>query len=228
MVAQTRTKARKVNARSNSRVKSAAKATAKAKASDALTIPQLKQAFDYIEDFASGAPDVEDFMREWRRVFHRPIEREHASAYLDFVARESRRRTLRVHRGGAEPGVYAGQGLIPGAVTPEGLRPYGAFPSYVASGFEVSIPIPAQGTACAAGLPGLGPQDAVPAVPAVPATTGGARGRAAGREKRTLRRHRGGRIPFSTAPPSALQNMATLFRGQPMPPSASPIENPYL
>ena len=103
-----------------------------------------------------------------------------------------------------------GQGMIPGQVTETGLKPYGAFPTYVSSGFEVGIPEPASRQACALGVSGLGPQD------------GGA---AAARKKRTLRKLRGGRIPFSTAPPSFMQNVATAWRGQQLPPSSSPIDN---
>jgi hypothetical protein len=183
------------------------------RASDALTIPQLKQAFDYIEDFASSRPDIKIFLKEWKKVFGRPLEEEQGRAYIEFISK-SNKRILRSHRGGSMLDTSTGQGMIPGQVTETGLKPYGAFPTYVSSGFEVGIPEPASRQACALGVGGLGPQD------------GGARAAAAAaRKKRTLRRLRGGRIPFSTAPPSFMQNAATAWRGQPLPPSSSPIDN---
>ncbi len=181
-----------------------------------LTIPQLKKAFDYIEEYAATMkPSIADFQKEWVKVFGRKISEDNVSAYLDFIA--NRKTGLRKFRGGAAPGLITGQGLIAGAVTDSGLRPYGIFQEYIGSGFEVGVPAMASQEMCATGF--VGPQGPAPTV-----VNGGRRREA----KRTLRRIRGGRFPFSTSPPSFSQNIFTQMRGQPLAPSDSAIENPYI
>jgi hypothetical protein len=178
-----------------------------------MTIPQIKTAFDYISQYImSEKPSVAEFKKEWKKVFHREMDDDNAKSYIEFVMKKPvAGRKLRKFRGGAEPGLVTGQGLVAGAVTDSGLRPYGVFPEYVASGFEVGIPEMSSKELCGNVL---GQQGPIPTAP-----SGG---------KRTLRRVRGGRFPFSTAPPSFTQNILTSFRGQELPASGSPIENPYI
>ena len=188
-----------------------------------LTIPELKMAFDYIELFAKSSPSVEDFQREWKRVFHRPIYKEHAESYLKFVeeAEQHRRPVLRKYRGrggGEGPGVFAGQGLVADAVTESGLRPYGIFQKYVADGFDIGIPQMSSQIACQQGL--QGPQGPLPSAP-----MDGGRRRGS---KRTLRKIRGGRFPESMNPTSLLQDIAIAWRGEQLPASPSALDNPYL
>jgi hypothetical protein len=183
----------------------------------ALTIPQLKHAFDYIEQYASAKPSIPDFQKEWKKVFNRPIQKEHAESYLKFAGTKP----LRRFRGGGGPGVYAGQGMLPGAVTDSGLRPYGAFQEYVSSGFEVGVPAMSNQVMCEQGI--VGPQGPLPGG----VLSGGGSGGSSKRRK-TLRRIRGGQFPQSTNPTSILQDISTAWKGLPLPASPSPIDNPYL
>jgi hypothetical protein len=191
-----------------------------------LTIPELKQAFDYIESFAKDRPSLKEFQEEWKKVFNRPIMAEHAKAYLEFTVKNAATGTRKLRkyrgRGGAEvPGVFAGQGLLPGDVTADGLRPYGIFQKYVSDGFEIGIPQMSSQVMCEKGI--VGPQGPLPSAPLV----GGAAA-ASQKRKRTIRKVRGGRFPQSMNPTSLLQDIATAWRGETMPASPSPLDNPYL
>jgi hypothetical protein len=186
-----------------------------------LTIPELKQAFDYIESFAKDKPSLKAFQDEWKKVFNRPIQAEHAKAYLDFTLKSGTRKLRKYRgRGGAEgPGVFAGQGMLPDQVTDTGLRPYGFFQKYVSDGFDIGIPQMSSQVMCEKGI--IGPQGPLPSAPLV--SSGGGK-----RKKRTLRKIRGGRFPASMNPTSLLQDIATAWRGETLPASPSPIDNPYL
>jgi hypothetical protein len=182
--------------------------------SKSLTIPQLKNAFDYIEKYGKGRPSVGDFQKEWKKVFGRPIEKDHADSYLKFI----QTKPLRHYRGG-NPGVFAGQGMIQGA-SDNGLRPYGVFQEYISSGFEVGIPAMSSQVMCEKGI--VGPQG--------PAPTGMSGGRALRIMRRSTRKRNvsGGNFPQSSNPTSLLHDISTAWKGLPLPASPSAIDNPYL
>jgi hypothetical protein len=88
-----------------------------------MTIPQLRKAFDHIELFVQKNPDVDDFCKEWKKVFGKDVSKEAARDYLAFV----REHPSKSQSGGAAPIDYdmrAGADI-----------PYGSFPEYVQSGF---------------------------------------------------------------------------------------------
>lgn len=126
------------------------------------TIPELRQAFDYIDEFVthriqSGVSKeqlVKELRREWQRVFFKPIQKKNATALLEhMIERVSKRRGLRGTRkrtrGGVapfmdsttQPSPYLAQGTPP---TGAGNLPlangqpstYGSFPTYLSKAFQ--------------------------------------------------------------------------------------------
>jgi hypothetical protein len=126
------------------------------------TIPELRQSFDYIDEFVahriqSAVPKdqlVKELQREWLRVFSKRMEKKSATALiehqLELAARKRRplrRHTQRRHRGGVAPvadwttqaGKYLASGLPP---TANGTYPmangspsaYGSLTAYVSKG----------------------------------------------------------------------------------------------
>lgn len=142
------------------------KAHSKRKQATALqTIPELRQSFDYIDEFAknrivSGVPKeqlVKEIQREWLRVFSKRIQKKNATAFVEHLMElTARRRGLRGTRkrtriqGGVapsmdpttQPGMYLASGLPP---TSSGHYPltngtpsvYGSLTSYISKGFQV-------------------------------------------------------------------------------------------
>lgn len=126
------------------------------------SIPELRQAFDYIDEFVkhriqSGVSKeqiVKELRREWQRVFSKPIQKKNATAFVEhMMERVSKRRGLRGTRkrtrGGVapfmdsttQPSPYLAQGTPP---TGAGNLPlandqssnYGSFPTYLSRGFQ--------------------------------------------------------------------------------------------
>lgn len=104
-----------------------------------MTIPQLRKAFDHIEDYTMALimreKDVKKrrqmFQDEWRKVFHRDVDDKAADAYLAFEAKKTKSSKTRKMRGGA---------ALAGAPLDYSTRPgiygvYGTFPEYISGGF---------------------------------------------------------------------------------------------
>ena len=189
-----------------------------------MSIPQLRKAFEYMENYASGvsggnAKTVDDIQTEWKKIFGgKGITKEQAKSYLNEYKS--------AQAGGASPGLYTAAGSIPGQITPGGYDVYGSYPKYLMSGFDVGVPRISQGDLCGKAevsstpLPGTGSN-----------LVGGARKksgskgktRKAGRKMRKTLRG-GNRIPEAVNPTTALQDAATAFRGQQMGPSPSAVD----
>lgn len=105
----------------------------------AMTIPQLRKAFDHIESYTmsllqrekDGKKRRHAFQEEWRRVFHRDIDEKAADAYLQFESKKAKPGKTRRMRGGA---------ALSGAPLDYSTRPgiygvYGTFPEYISGGF---------------------------------------------------------------------------------------------
>jgi len=125
-----------------------------AKKMDVLTIPELRRAFNYIEDYGQTlvkkptAQAVASFQDEWQKVFKKEIDHKAAAAYIahlkDLVQHAPKHapkhtRKHRKHRGGAaaldgaplmhtdRAGVYISPGVNQGS--------YALVPAYVDKGF---------------------------------------------------------------------------------------------
>jgi len=126
---------------------------------EALTIPELRRAFEHIEEYAMAhMSDVKGLQEEWKKVFYKDLDKESALAYLEHVKTLPKKakalRKTRSTKGGAalagapleymtRPGIYLTQGGID-------ENSYAQVPKYVASGFwnpEMGIsydPVPGQ------------------------------------------------------------------------------------
>ena len=134
----------------------------KAKKTAFQTIPELRQSFDYIDEFVknrilSGVPKeqlVKEVQREWLRVFSKRLQKKNATAFVEHLMgqhskRRSVRGTKRRIRGGVAPfmdpttqaGTYLASGTPP---TASGQYPmangapsaYGSLTAYISSGFQ--------------------------------------------------------------------------------------------
>jgi hypothetical protein len=111
---------------------------------EALTIPELRRAFEHIELFAmTHKDDVKALQEEWKKVFYKELDKQSAEAYLQHVKTLKRGRTLRkskqVTTGGASPlgGAPIDYTTRPGLYISPGINQgsYAQVPAYVASGF---------------------------------------------------------------------------------------------
>jgi hypothetical protein len=106
-----------------------------------LSIPELRRAFEYIEEYAMRHPtDIKAFRQEWKKVFYKDVDTKSAEEYLRHI-RESKPKALRrskTIKGGAvltgapldyttRAGIYITPGIDNGS--------YAQVPKYVASGF---------------------------------------------------------------------------------------------
>ena len=74
-----------------------------------MTIPQLRKAFDHIEDFtASLLKKTKDpkerrkaFQKEWMKTFHRSVDDKATDAYLKFEETKGKKAKTKKQRGGA-------------------------------------------------------------------------------------------------------------------------------
>jgi hypothetical protein len=109
----------------------------------ALSIPELKHAWDEIHKcthdiLKEGKPiekQIKDFQKMWKKIFHRPVSSESAEAYLRIKRQSSShkmgQKTRRKMKGGAGP--------LAGAPLDSTLQPgvygsHGSFPAYQTSG----------------------------------------------------------------------------------------------
>jgi hypothetical protein len=107
-----------------------------------LTIPKLRQSFEYIEKFAGGTTSVDALRKEWKKVFGgKSISEDQARAYLTHIAGNKKQ------GGGAVPGLYS-SATVPGQTVPGGYAPYGRFLEYVTGGFDTGVPRMSSGDLC--------------------------------------------------------------------------------
>jgi hypothetical protein len=121
---------------------------------DVLTIPELRRAFEHIENFVVAnllAPRkelVEGLQEEWKLTFHKDLGRSDAEAYVDHVKAmhkvteamtRRRRRHPHPHHGGAAPlaGAPLDYTTRPGLYITPGVNQgsYALVPAYVDKGF---------------------------------------------------------------------------------------------
>lgn len=118
--------------------------------SKALSIPQLRKAFEHIEAHARANPrDVDGIRAEWKKVFYKEIDRHSAEEYLSHMAnyhvagpkkgRGTRRLRRAATKGGAAPlaGAPIGYDMRPGIHISAGVNAgsYAVVPDYVYKGF---------------------------------------------------------------------------------------------
>lgn len=107
-----------------------------------LSIPELRRAFEYIEEYAMRHPnDIKAFRQEWKKVFYKEVNSESAEEYLRHIReiKSSRLKPLRkTIKGGAalagapldyttRAGIYITPGIDNGS--------YAQVPKYVSHGF---------------------------------------------------------------------------------------------
>jgi hypothetical protein len=110
-----------------------------------MTIPQLRKAFDHIEDFTMDllrrTSDKKErrkaFQTEWAKVFHRNVDDASADAYLAFEAKKSKGSKSHTHKHARK---QKGGAPLAGAPLDYSTRPgiygvYGTFPEYITGGF---------------------------------------------------------------------------------------------
>ena len=199
----------------------------------AMTIPELRRSFEHIESFIDDKQNsrepkdkiITEFRKEWEKVFNRELDKKSAEAFVEHSVKykkTSRRKTLKKHRGGAEPlqgapldyttrpGIY----IQPAAIPPNA---YGNILEYVSKGFW--NPEPAQ------------QYDPVPGQTRYPTTVpegmgdntvqkGGKKLRK--NETRKLRRG-GNRIFPASSPPTILQDVQDSWYGRPTGPSSDQV-----
>jgi hypothetical protein len=215
------------------------------------TIPELRQSFDYIDEFVkqrvlSGIPKeqlVKEIQTEWYRVFGKRIQKKNATAFAEHLLQKmkgsrSLRTMTRKTRGGAAPfmdpttqaGRYLASGQIP---TSSGQYPmadgspsvYGSLTQYIHKGFE-HPEIAAKG-AYESPMPSahMGSNRAL---------IGGGRPLGGGRKKggaildslrNSITQAIARPIP-SDAPPSVLQTAQSAWNGRPIGLSPNPVEHP--
>lgn len=156
----------------------------------AMTIPQLRKAFDHMESFTerllkkSGGSEArrKEFMKEWQRVFHRSVDSKAADAYLKFEEKKYKKsgKTRKQNGGAALAGAPLDYSTRPGL-----YGVYGQFPAYVDSGLDFYDKINIQ-----APTAGCGKENTTPNVPysignnTVSSQKGGKRRRGATRKQK--------------------------------------------
>jgi len=179
--------------------------------SKAMTIPELKRAFDALERETHDILKQKDtkehvrkFQRAWKAIFHRPVSATAAESYLHI----KRSKGTRKQRGGAAP--------LAGAPLDYATRPgvdgvHGSFPAYQSQGLSFYNSINKDGL-----FQECGTKDITPVVPTSIGSNqvGGA---FSDLTHATL---------FKTVqpsiPPSPLQDAQTYFQGRPLGPSPAP------
>jgi len=104
--------------------------------SKVLTIPQLRKAFEVIEDetkkilATKSGKEVSEFQKLWKSVFHKNLDAKAAEGYLAMSKKAQRKRKgTRKMKGGAAPLDYM---LRPGIDSSS----YGNYLPYISSGFN--------------------------------------------------------------------------------------------
>lgn len=128
------------------------KNTRKSKLAVALSIPELKHAWDEIHRsthtiLREGKPapqQIKEFQKMWKKIFHRPVSTESAESYLNIQRLTSSRRmgkkTRKMKGGGALAGAPLDSSLQPGI-----YGTHGSFPTYQSSGLGFYDTINKQG-----------------------------------------------------------------------------------
>lgn len=100
------------------------------KTKKAMTIPQLRRAFEHIDAFvAKKGTDVTSFSKEWKKTFGKEVSPTAAKEYLAFVAKRGKM------TGGSAPLSYEmRQGV-----------PQGSYPQYVQDGFGFANHLSSEG-----------------------------------------------------------------------------------
>jgi hypothetical protein len=207
-----------------------------------LTIPELRRAFEHIEQFVVGnlgAPKgelVSGLQEEWKNTFHKTLDKKDAEAYVDYVqgmhsmhkiTKASKKHGTRRHgrhRGGGSPlaGAPLDYTTRPGLYITPGINQgsYALVPAYVDKGFwnpepgQSYDPVPGQTRFPTHAPPGMGSN----AVADIGKQSGGSKGRRdKGNSKSKSRRLRGGATFFDSAKAAAQQ-----FLMRPIPSSAPP------
>ena len=98
-------------------------------AGKAMTVPQLRRAFEHIDQFvAKKSTDVEAFRKEWKKTFGKEVSKAASEDYLKFV------KSKKSQRGGSGSSSMSpasiGYDMRAGTDTP-----YGSFNKYVSDGF---------------------------------------------------------------------------------------------
>ena len=207
-----------------------------------MTIPQLRKAFDHVEEFTNSLlKSVKDtnerrkaFQKEWMKVFHREVDDKSADAYLMFEEKKSKGKGkgTRKQKGGSQ---------LSGAPLDYSTRPgidgiYGVFPAYVSSGLSFYNDINKE-----APLAGCGTENTTPKVPL---SIGSNEVQKGGKRKTRKQRQQGGAFPTisefaqaltfrpitSTNPPTAFYNAQMDYKGVSPPPSSAPntANPPYI
>lgn len=108
---------------------------------DALSIPELKHAWDEIhksthdilKESKPVAEQIKDFQKMWKKIFHRPVSTESAEAYLRIkrltTSRHMGRKTRKMKGGGPLAGAPLDSVTQPGV-----YGTHGSFPSYQSNG----------------------------------------------------------------------------------------------
>ncbi len=206
--------------------------SSKHKSEGIYSIPELRRSFEHVEEFLhkkahSKEPHaniVKDFQTEWKKVFHKEIDKKSAEAYVDHVLLQAKThgRTLRhkthKHKGGAAPiagapldyttraGLYPSPGQIP-------PNAYGDILEYVSKGFwnpepaQQYDPVPGQTHYVTSVPKGMGDN------------TVNFSAKGGKRQSRKLKKSGGTRLIPATVPPSILQDAEDMFYGKQVGPS---------
>ena len=98
------------------------------KKSKVMTIPQLRKAFETIEQKSKQIHSVREFQEVWKSVFHRSIDSKAAESYLRMKKKRSKtRKNKNKQSGGVAPLDYTVGPGVNGA--------HGNFLPYISSGF---------------------------------------------------------------------------------------------
>jgi hypothetical protein len=220
----------------------------------AKTIPELRDAFERIEDFShdlvNGGGSTKDkagkLASKWREVFGRKLDFKAAEEYLGFISGRGAKgesgtvgivgSTAAVgdkKRGKTRKAKKMSGGAAPIAGAPLDYQtrpgvdgPYGNFPPYVDGGFGIGVPAISQNYIM---TPKLAVTTDTGDGGNRPLQTGGgtkkAKRKLGGGKRRTLRG--GSKFILSAAPTTALQDAVTAWRGQTLPTSPDPSSTAF-
>lgn len=183
-----------------------------ARKKNAMTIPEIKHAFENIEqatyrilrEGGTLSEQVKKFQVEWKAIFHRPVRADSAEAYLK-IKQVSKKRPnkTRKQKGGMAPLDYA---LRPGV-----SGTYGSFLDYQTMGSAPPPPAIAMNADC-------GVKDISPSVASLAAAqTGGSFSDLIHSALQSP--------PQPTVPPSLGGNLSRYLGGMPPEPSAAPYHS---
>lgn len=138
-----------------------ARKTRKISKGKVISIPELRRGFEHIETFAqrlvasmsakkmTKAAAINEYAKEWKRVFHRSLPAKSAEASIDFAMTvrpvANRRRTMKGGMApidfGQQPGIYSAP-TLPGQVDAGGYTLHAQVPNYVSSGMAFNAVTP--------------------------------------------------------------------------------------